>query len=192
MARQIDYPVVVDNDHAIWSAFTNNYWPALYFIDRQGVIQDQYFGEGRYQRSEEVLQQLLGVDRPPAGAPTHDVEAEADWANLRSPETYLGYRRSERFTDPTAIAFDASRDLRRTRPPRARTSGPSTGSGPSAARAPSSSGPTAPSDTGSTPATPTSCSHPAHAHRFPSASPWTERRLDTPTASTPTPAATAP
>jgi len=110
VTRQIDYPVVVDNNHTIWSAFANNYWPALYFIDRRGVIQDQYFGEGRYQRSEEVIQQLLGVDRPPAAAPAHDVEADADWINLRSPETYLGYRRNERFSDPTAIAFDASRN----------------------------------------------------------------------------------
>ena len=107
--REIDHPVVVDNDHAIWSAFTNNYWPALYFIDRRGVIQDQYFGEGRYERSEAVLQQLLGVDRPPASAPAHDVEAAADWLNLRSPETYLGDRRSDRFADPTAVALDASR-----------------------------------------------------------------------------------
>jgi thiol-disulfide isomerase/thioredoxin len=107
--RRIHHPVVVDNDHAIWSAFANEYWPALYFVDRRGVIQDQYFGEGRYERSEAVLQQLLGIDRPPAGAPADGIEAAADWPNLRSPETYLGYRRGERFADPTAIARDASR-----------------------------------------------------------------------------------
>jgi thiol-disulfide isomerase/thioredoxin len=107
--RQIDYPVVVDNDHAIWSAFANDHWPALYFVDRRGVLQDQYFGEGRYRRSDDVLQQLLGIDRPPAGAPAQKVEAAADWANLRSSETYIGDRRSERFADRPAAAADASR-----------------------------------------------------------------------------------
>lgn len=97
--REIDYPVAVDNDYKVWSEFDNHYWPALYFIDAQGVIRDHHFGEGRYERSERVIQQLLDVEREPvsisvAGA---GVEAEADWARLRSPETYLGYGRSERF-----------------------------------------------------------------------------------------------
>src|SRR5687767_7658755 len=85
--RGIDQPVAVDNDYAVWRAFTNHYWPALYFVDREGVIRDQHFGEGRYERSERVIQDLLGVDRPPvspavAGA---GLEAEADWDNLRTP-----------------------------------------------------------------------------------------------------------
>src|SRR5262249_12543517 len=61
--REIDYPVAVDNDYEIWSAFANRYWPALYFIDRNGMIRDQHFGEGRYEMSERVIQQLLGVER---------------------------------------------------------------------------------------------------------------------------------
>ena len=98
--RSIDYPVAVDNDYAIWNAFENRYWPALYFIDGDGVIRDHQFGEGRYQDSERVIQRLLGIEREltrPAGA---GVEAEADWDNLRTPETYLGYARGENFASP--------------------------------------------------------------------------------------------
>jgi thiol-disulfide isomerase/thioredoxin len=93
--RAIDYPVAVDNDYAVWDAFANRYWPALYFVDRDGVIRDQHFGEGRYERSERVIQELLGVERdlvPVGGA---GVEAAADWDNLATPETYLGDRRSD-------------------------------------------------------------------------------------------------
>ena len=61
--RGIDYPVAVDNDYTIWSAFDNHYWPALYFIDKEGVIRDQQFGEGRYEQSERIIQRLLGVQR---------------------------------------------------------------------------------------------------------------------------------
>ena len=61
--RGIDYPVVVDSDYAVWTAFDNHYWPALYFVDADGVIRDHHFGEGRYEQSERVIQRLLGVDR---------------------------------------------------------------------------------------------------------------------------------
>ena len=60
--RDIDYPVAADNDYAVWSAFANHYWPALYFVDREGTIRDQHFGEGRYEESERVIQRLLGID----------------------------------------------------------------------------------------------------------------------------------
>lgn len=110
-AREIDYPVAVDNDYAVWRAFDNHYWPALYFLDADGVVRDQHFGEGRYERSEQVLQRLLGVER--ALVSTHvegsGVEAEADWEHLRSPETYLGYARGENFASPRGIAFDEPR-----------------------------------------------------------------------------------
>jgi hypothetical protein len=92
----IDYPVVLDGDYAIWSAFDNHYWPAAYFIDRDGVIRGMHFGEGRYEESERILQQLLGIEREPVSVAGVGVEAEADWENLRSPETYVGYARSER------------------------------------------------------------------------------------------------
>jgi thiol-disulfide isomerase/thioredoxin len=98
--RAIDYPVVVDNDYAVWTAFDNHYWPALYFVDADGVIRDFHFGEGRYEQSERVIQRLLGVDREPVLIEGTGVEAEADWDDLQTPETYLGDRRSEHFASP--------------------------------------------------------------------------------------------
>lgn len=98
--RGIDYPVAVDNDYNIWSAFSNHYWPALYFVDKQGVIRANHFGEGNYPESERVLQQLLGVERNLVTVEGTGVEAEADWPHLRTPETYLGYQCGERFASP--------------------------------------------------------------------------------------------
>jgi thiol-disulfide isomerase/thioredoxin len=94
--RDIDYPVAVDNDYAIWSAFANRYWPALYFVDAEGIIRDEHFGEGRYEESERVIQRLLGVERELVSVEGLGVEAQADWDNLRTPETYLGSARGER------------------------------------------------------------------------------------------------
>jgi hypothetical protein len=97
--RGIGYPVAIDDDYRVWRAFANHYWPALYFVDRDGVIRDQHFGEGRYERSERVIQDLLGVDRPLVDVEGAGVEAPADWEHLRSPETYLGSLRGERRAD---------------------------------------------------------------------------------------------
>jgi thiol-disulfide isomerase/thioredoxin len=97
--RGIDYPVAVDNDYEIWSAFENHYWPALYFIDADGIIRDHHFGEGRYEQSDRVIQSLLGVERELVSVEGVGVEAEADWDHLRTPETYLGYTRSEHFAE---------------------------------------------------------------------------------------------
>ena len=107
--RGIDYPVAIDNDYAIWTAFDNHYWPALYFVDADGIIRDQHFGEGRYEQSEREIQRLLGVDRPLVSAVGSGVEAEADWDDLRTPETYLGYARGEHFASPGGAAFDQRR-----------------------------------------------------------------------------------
>ena len=98
--RGIDYPVVLDNDYDVWNAFDNHYWPALYFVDREGVIRDHHFGEGRYEQSEHQIQGLLGVERELVSVRGDGVEAEADWDNLRSPETYLGYARRDTFASP--------------------------------------------------------------------------------------------
>jgi thiol-disulfide isomerase/thioredoxin len=89
--RAIDYPIAVDNNYKVWSAFANHYWPALYFVDAEGIIRDQHFGEGRYEKSERVIQRLLGVERELVSVEGTGVEAEADWDNLRTPETYLGH-----------------------------------------------------------------------------------------------------
>ena len=107
--RAIDYPVAVDNDYGVWRAFSNHYWPALYFVDREGVIRDQHFGEGRYEESERVIQRLLGVERELVAVKGIGAEAEADWDHLQTPETYLGYWRSEQFASPDGAAFDERR-----------------------------------------------------------------------------------
>src|SRR3954462_9822701 len=98
--RGIDSPVVVDNDYDIWSAFANHSWPALYFADRNGIIVDHHFGEGRYEQSERVIQELLGINREPVFVEGVGVEAAADWDHLCTPETYLGYARSGPFGSP--------------------------------------------------------------------------------------------
>ena len=92
--REIDYPVAVDNDYAVWSAFANRYWPALYFVDADGIVRDQHFGEGRYEQSERVIQRLLGAERELVCVEGLGVEAAADWDHLHTAETYLGYARS--------------------------------------------------------------------------------------------------
>ena len=107
--RAIDYPVAVDNDYEIWSAFDNHYWPALYFVDTDGLIGDQHFGEGRYEQSERVIQQLLGIQRELVSVEGVGVEAEADWDHLRTPETYLGYGRGDQFASPDGATFDERR-----------------------------------------------------------------------------------
>jgi thiol-disulfide isomerase/thioredoxin len=104
--RAIDYPIAVDNDYAIWDAFANRYWPALYFVDADGIIRDQHFGEGRYEQSERVIQRLLGVERDLVRVEGLGAEAEADWDHLRTPETYLGHGRTEHFASPGGADVD--------------------------------------------------------------------------------------
>ena len=107
--RGIDYPVAIDNDYEIWNAFDNHYWPALYFVDADSVIREHHFGEGRYEQSERFIQQLLGVERELVSVEGLGVEAEADWDHLQTPETYLGYERSEPFASPGGVSFDEPR-----------------------------------------------------------------------------------
>src|SRR3954454_4797091 len=90
----IGYPVAVDDDYEIWRSFHNQYWPALYFLDADGTVRDQHFGEGGYEQSELTLQRLLGVVRDLVTVTGDGVEAAPDWDHLRTPETYLGYARS--------------------------------------------------------------------------------------------------
>jgi thiol-disulfide isomerase/thioredoxin len=105
---RVAYPIAVDNDHTVWRGFSNEYWPALYFVDAKGKIRQTQFGEGQYEESEKVIQKLLSeagagdirnelaaVD--PAGA-----EAQADWKHLHSGENYLGYVRTENFASSAA------------------------------------------------------------------------------------------
>ncbi|MCA8276074.1 cytochrome c biogenesis protein DipZ [Burkholderia sp. AU30280] len=113
----IDYPVAIDNGYSIWRAFGNEYWPAHYFIDAQGRIRHHHFGEGEYAQSERAIQSLLAEAGHPealnvplglAAAPTTGVLAAADAADVRSPETYVGYARAESFTSPGGVVRDAA------------------------------------------------------------------------------------
>jgi hypothetical protein len=108
--RDIDYPVALDSEYKIWRAFDNHAWPALYFVDRDGVIRDYHLGEGMYAESERLLQSLLGVDRDLVRVEGAGVEAEADWENLRTPETYLGYGRSGQFASPSGATLTQPAD----------------------------------------------------------------------------------
>ena len=108
--RGIGWPVAVDNHYQIWRAFSNRYWPALYFIDRQGVLRHHHFGEGRYEQSERVIQELLGLPpQDPVRVHGEGDEAGADWAHLNSPETYLGYERTDSFASQGGLGRGESR-----------------------------------------------------------------------------------
>jgi thiol-disulfide isomerase/thioredoxin len=113
--RKIDFPVAIDNDYAIWRAFDNHYWPALYVIDAQGRIRHHQFGEGGYEKSERIIQQLLneagisGIGDQLAAVDARGVEAEADWVDLKSPENYLGHERTEHFVSPGGAVVDKRR-----------------------------------------------------------------------------------
>src|SRR5580704_16953979 len=105
---RVAFPIAIDDDYAIWRGFSNEYWPALYFADTKGKIRHSVFGEGEYQRSEEVIQKLLAeagdggsrnelISVDPSGP-----EAAADWNDLKSGENYLGYKRAENFASGVA------------------------------------------------------------------------------------------
>jgi thiol-disulfide isomerase/thioredoxin len=109
---RVDYPVVVDNDYAIWSAFDNHYWPALYFVDAQGQIRHHRFGEGDDEQSELLVQRLLtdagaeGIDQGLVSVDARGVEAAADWDSLWSPENYLGYQRTDNFASSNGAVLE--------------------------------------------------------------------------------------
>ncbi|WP_426025983.1 cytochrome c biogenesis protein DipZ [Brevundimonas sp. TSRC1-1] len=111
----VDYPVAMDNDFAIWRAFKNQYWPAHYFIDAQGRIRHHHFGEGDYEGSERVIQQLLkeagaaDVAADVVQVQAQGAEAAADMNQLGSPETYVGYARAENFRSPGGLARDVAK-----------------------------------------------------------------------------------
>jgi thiol-disulfide isomerase/thioredoxin len=92
----VDYPVVIDNDFAIWRSFDNHYWPALYLLDGDARLRFHHFGEEAYEESERAIQALLGVDEELVSVDAGGVAEAADWAALKSPETYIGRLRGER------------------------------------------------------------------------------------------------
>jgi len=103
---RIKYPIAVDNAHTIWRAFKNSYWPALYFVDAQGRVRHHHFGEGSYEQSEKIIQELLaeagagGSDSRAVAVDAGGIEIAANWSTLKSPENYLGYERTENFASP--------------------------------------------------------------------------------------------
>ena len=109
---RVSYPIAIDNDFAIWQAFTNHYWPALYLVDAQGHLRYHHFGEGAYELSEMILQHLLaeagmsGFDQELVSVDAQGAEAPADWDSLRSVETYVGYERTEHFASPGGAKLD--------------------------------------------------------------------------------------
>jgi hypothetical protein len=111
----VGYPIAVDNDFAVWRAFDNAYWPALYIVDAEGRIRHHHFGEEDYERSERVIQQLLAeagsddVDEDLVSVEPDGVYLAADWDTLGSPETYVGYARATGFASPGGLAPDRSR-----------------------------------------------------------------------------------
>ncbi|KIH83904.1 cytochrome c biogenesis protein DipZ [Pseudomonas batumici] len=112
----IQYPVAIDNNYAIWRGFNNQYWPAHYFIDAQGRVRYHHFGEGDYEGSEQVIQQLLkeaghqNVSGGMVSAQAQGVMQAADEAEVKSPETYLGYDRAENFASPGDQVADHSKN----------------------------------------------------------------------------------
>src|SRR5580698_5098042 len=108
---KITYPVAIDSNYGIWRAFRNNYWPANYFIDGQGRIRDHHFGEGEYAASERVIRELL-KENGATGLDDADVQIQADGVeappsgDVRSPETYVGYGKAERFASPERLEQD--------------------------------------------------------------------------------------
>jgi thiol-disulfide isomerase/thioredoxin len=111
-AMGVDFPIAVDNDFEVWRAFDNHYWPALYFADAEGRIRHHRFGEEDYERSESVIQELIGdagfdgFDRELVSLVPSGVEVAADWDTLGSPEAYVGYERAQNFASPGGLVPD--------------------------------------------------------------------------------------
>jgi thiol-disulfide isomerase/thioredoxin len=113
-ALRVEYPIALDPDYAVWTAFGNRYWPAAYFADAEGRIRHHQFGEGEYVMCERVIQQLLresGRDAVPGdlvSPPNDGVETQADWADVGSPETYLGAQQGHNFASPGGATSNGS------------------------------------------------------------------------------------
>jgi thiol-disulfide isomerase/thioredoxin len=98
----VGYPVVIDNEFAIWRSFANQYWPAVYLVDGDGRVRFHHFGEGAYEETERAIQDVLGVDEDTVRVDAGGLAEAADWATLGSPETYVGHARAERRNDARA------------------------------------------------------------------------------------------
>ncbi len=110
---KITYPVALDNDYAIWRAFNNSYWPADYLVDATGHIRHHHFGEGKYDETEQQIQDLL-KERDGQLNVTGLVKVVATGAeappdtDVESPETYVGYDRADSFLSPGGLKQDVA------------------------------------------------------------------------------------
>jgi hypothetical protein len=117
VSLRVEYPIVVDSDYGVWSAFNNNYWPALYFIDAAGQIRHHHFGEGEYEQSEMLLQRLLmeagstNLGDELVSVDPQGLEVAADWGSLKTPETYAGYAQAQGFASPEGFRWDQASDF---------------------------------------------------------------------------------
>lgn len=129
-AMRVEYPIALDSGYGVWTAFANRYWPAVYLADAEGRIRYHHFGEGEYDEGEWMIQHLLreaageGIDNELVSVALDGFEAQADWTNLRSPETYLGYAQGQNIDAPDGVAYDEPRSLRRARVVAAQHLGP--------------------------------------------------------------------
>jgi thiol-disulfide isomerase/thioredoxin len=111
---RVEYPIALDPDYAVWRAFDNHYWPAVYIADAEGRIRHHQFGEGGYAECERVIQQLLreagrdGIGDDLVSVADDGLEAQADWASLETPETYLGYEQAQNFASPGGAELERS------------------------------------------------------------------------------------
>jgi thiol-disulfide isomerase/thioredoxin len=111
---RVEYPIALDSDYAVWNAFANRYWPAVYIADADGRIRHHHFGEGGYEECERIIQQLLGEagqhrDDELVSVAPDGFEAQADWPSLESRETYLGYQQAHSFASPGGAEPDERR-----------------------------------------------------------------------------------
>jgi thiol-disulfide isomerase/thioredoxin len=112
---RVEYPIALDSDYAVWRAFDNNYWPAVYIADAEGRIRHHQFGEGGYRECEMVIQRLLreagrdGIGDDLVTVADEGFEAQADWTSLGTPETYLGYEQGQNFASPGGAELDEPR-----------------------------------------------------------------------------------
>jgi thiol-disulfide isomerase/thioredoxin len=103
----VGYPVVIDNDFAIWRSLANRYWPALYLVDGDGRIRFHHFGEGSYEEIERAIQQLLGIDEETVRVEAGGLSEAADWETLGTGETYVGHGQGGgRVASPAALALN--------------------------------------------------------------------------------------
>lgn len=115
-AMDVDYPIVLDSDYRVWGAFGNRYWPAVYIADAEGRIRQHHFGEGAYDECEWAIQMLLreagavGTGDDLVSPELDGFEMQADWTNLGSPETYIGYEQGRSFASPGGASFDEARN----------------------------------------------------------------------------------